>query len=542
MKVWHKILVAPGVAIAFLLALGAATYVALSRQNATVSDMFEDRFGSYRVAAGALDQIGDVHADVYRMIGVIGSLDDQKIQTNTLELLGRIDSVTGELKTFADRPDLEDGERKLIQSAGDKLAKYRHSVDLAIDLSAGDVNTGFAAMETADLAFQDIAKDLRTLVDLENQLAEIGYRTARTMFRQVTLVLLAIVALALLASIAVALAMSRRIVRPLEAAIAVARRIAAGDLSAEVAVRGSDETAALAQALKDMNESLRRIVAGVLSGTDQVATTSREIAQSSGEMSSRTEEQASALEETSSSMEQMSSIVGQNADHARQASDLAAQASGMAARGGDVVREAVQSMQAITESSKKITEIIGVIDGIAFQTNILALNAAVEAARAGEQGRGFAVVASEVRTLAHRSAAAAKDIKDLITASAARVDAGARQVNDAGRTMEDLVAASQKVSRLVAEISSASREQAQGIEQVSESISQMEKVTQHNAAMVEEASAAANSLAEQSRALASAVAAFRLREHPAMLPEAADASAAPQPRLRGTVAKLALAR
>jgi len=542
MKVWHKILVAPGVAIAFLLALGAATYLGLSRQNATVSDIFEDRFGSYRMAAGAMDRIGDVHSDVYRMIGVIGSLDDQKIQMDTVDLLGRIDGVTRDLKAFAALPGLEDGERGLTQSAAEKLDKYRRAVDLAIDLSAGDVNTGFAAMETADLTFRDIARNLRSLVDLETQLAEIGYRSARATFRQVTLTLLAIVALALLASVAVALAMSRRIVRPLEASIAVARRIASGDLSAEVAVRGSDETAALARALKDMNESLRRIVTGVLSGTDQVATTSREIAQSSGEMSSRTEEQASALEETSSSMEQMSSIVGQNADNAKQASDLAAQASGMAARGGEVVREAVQSMQAITESSKKISEIIGVIDGIAFQTNILALNAAVEAARAGEQGRGFAVVASEVRTLAHRSAAAAKDIKELITASVARVDAGARQVNDAGRTMEDLVAAAQKVSRLVAEISSASREQAQGIEQVSESISQMEKVTQQNAAMVEEASAAANSLADQSRALASAVAAFRLREQAAMLPQPAAALPEPQPRPHKKVAKLALAR
>jgi methyl-accepting chemotaxis protein len=241
-----------------------------------------------------------------------------------------------------------------------------------------------------------------------------------------------------------------------------------------------------------------------------VSTASREIAQGNSDLSSRTEEQASALEETSASMQQMTATVGQNAQNAKKVNELAAQASGIAAKGGEVVREAVGTMNGITESSKKIADIIGVIDGIAFQTNILALNAAVEAARAGEQGRGFAVVASEVRSLAQRSAAAAKEIKDLITDSVAKVDAGSRQVNDTGRTMEEIVASVKKVTSLIAEITAASQEQAQGIEQVSETMTQLEKVTQQNAAMVEEASAAAGSLEEQSKELASAVSAFQL--------------------------------
>jgi methyl-accepting chemotaxis protein len=209
-------------------------------------------------------------------------------------------------------------------------------------------------------------------------------------------------------------------------------------------------------------------------------------------------------------MQQMTATVGQNAQNATKANELAAQASGVAQKGGEVVREAVGTMNGITESSKRISDIIGVIDGIAFQTNILALNAAVEAARAGEQGRGFAVVASEVRSLAQRSAAAAKEIKDLITDSVSKIDAGSRQVNETGRTMEEIVAAVKKVTSLVTEITAASQEQAQGIEQVSETMVQLEKVTQENAAMVEEASAAARSLEEQSRALVSAVAAFKL--------------------------------
>jgi len=328
--------------------------------------------------------------------------------------------------------------------------------------------------------------------------------------RTAVVLMVLLVAGALLLAAVVAMLISRSISKPMADAVRVAEALSQGDLRVTVEARSNDEIGRLMQALKGTVGQLASIVGRIKETSDMVNTASREIAQGNSDLSTRTEEQASALEETSASMQQMTATVGQNAQNAKKVNELAAQASGIAAKGGEVVREAVGTMNGITQASKKIADIIGVIDGIAFQTNILALNAAVEAARAGEQGRGFAVVASEVRSLAQRSAAAAKEIKDLITDSVAKVDAGSRQVNDTGRTMEEIVASVKKVTSLIAEITAASQEQAQGIEQVSETMTQLEKVTQQNAAMVEEASAAAGSLEEQSKALASAVGVFQL--------------------------------
>jgi methyl-accepting chemotaxis protein len=259
-----------------------------------------------------------------------------------------------------------------------------------------------------------------------------------------------------------------------------------------------------------MNSSLVKIVGDVRTGTDSMASASSQIASGNLDLSSRTEEQASSLEETASSMEEMTSTVKQNADNARQANQLAASASEVALRGGSVVAQVVDTMSSINESSKKIVDIIGVIDGIAFQTNILALNAAVEAARAGEQGRGFAVVASEVRNLAQRSAAAAKEIKGLIGDSVEKVDLGARLVEQAGTTMDEIVDSVKRVTDIMSEITCASQEQTSGIEQINQAISQMDQVTQQNAALVEEAAAAAESLQEQAGALAQVVSVFKL--------------------------------
>ena len=541
MKVWHKILIAPGVAIAFLLALGLTAYSVLIGQQHTLSELFEQRFGSYQLASRAVHDVGDVHAGVYRLFSVIGSLSDERIKQTSGALLSRVDSVSKDVGTFGARAERTPEERRTAEAVVAKLAKYRKDVDLAIDLSAGDVNTGTAAMQTADADFQDMSKLFDELVALEQRGAQEDYNDARAAFAKVTVALIVLVALALVISIGIALVMSRRIVRPLQGAIAVADRIASGDLSSQIRVDGADETAQLTRALRDMNDSLKRIVTGVRAGTDLVATASREIAQGNSDLSTRTEQQASALEETSASMQQMTATVGQNAQNAKKANELAAQASGVAAKGGAVVREAVGTMNDITAASKKIADIIGVIDGIAFQTNILALNAAVEAARAGEQGRGFAVVASEVRSLAQRAAAAAKEIKGLITDSVTKVDAGSRQVNDAGRTMEEVVEAVKKVTTLIAEITAASQEQAQGIEQVSETVTQLEKVTQQNAAMVEEASAAAGSLEEQSKTLSSAVAAFRLGEEAAPTVRAPKAAHAPAPKIPAPPTKKPLA-
>jgi methyl-accepting chemotaxis protein len=302
----------------------------------------------------------------------------------------------------------------------------------------------------------------------------------------------------------------RSITRPLEAAVKIADGVAAGDLTQRIEVQSKDETGRLMQALKGMNESLVKIVGEVRTGTDAITTASGEIASGNLDLSSRTEQQASSLEETASSMEELTSTVRQNADNARQANQLAVTASEVAVKGGTVVGQVVETMSSINASSRKIVDIISVIDGIAFQTNILALNAAVEAARAGEQGRGFAVVASEVRSLAQRSAAAAKEIKGLIDDSVGKVDAGSRLVGEAGSTMNELVDSVKRVTDIMSEIMAASQEQSSGIEQVNQAIAQMDQVTQQNASLVEEAAAAAESMQDQAGSLAKAVSVFKL--------------------------------
>jgi methyl-accepting chemotaxis protein len=303
---------------------------------------------------------------------------------------------------------------------------------------------------------------------------------------------------------------SRSITRPLGEAVKVAQTVAAGDLTSRIEVKSTDETGQLMQALKDMNDSLLKVVGEVRTGTDTIATASSQIAAGNLDLSSRTEEQASSLEETASSMEELTSTVKQNADNARQANQLAASASEVAIKGGAVVSQVVDTMASINASSKKIVDIISVIDGIAFQTNILALNAAVEAARAGEQGRGFAVVAAEVRNLAQRSAAAAKEIKTLIGDSVDKVAVGSKLVGEAGSTMDEVVASVRRVTDIMGEITAASQEQSAGIEQVNQAIAQMDQVTQQNAALVEEAAAAAESLQDQAGNLAQVVSVFKL--------------------------------
>jgi len=304
--------------------------------------------------------------------------------------------------------------------------------------------------------------------------------------------------------------LSASIVRPLRHAVEAAETVASGDLRVDIRVESRDEAGQLMQALKDMNTSLAKVVGEVRLGTDTIATASSQIASGTQDLSSRTEEQASSLEQTAASMEELTSTVKQNADNARQANQLAVFASEVATKGGMVVSQVVDTMGSINASSRKIVDIIGVIDGIAFQTNILALNAAVEAARAGEQGRGFAVVASEVRSLAQRSAAAAKEIKTLIGDSVEKVEEGSKQVEEAGRTMEEIVGSVKRVTDIMGEITAASQEQTSGIEQINQAITQMDQVTQQNAALVEEASAAAQSLQEQAGSLVRAVSIFKL--------------------------------
>jgi methyl-accepting chemotaxis protein len=334
-------------------------------------------------------------------------------------------------------------------------------------------------------------------------------------------------ALILAVAIGLLLAMwvARIVARPLNDAIGVAQRVASGDLTADIEVASRDETGMVMSSLRDMNQSLAHVVGQVRGSTDAIATASAQIASGNMDLSARTEGQASSLEETASAMEALTTTVRQNADNARLADQLAQSASSVAADGGKVVGDVITTMEAISVASRKVVDIIGVIDGIAFQTNILALNAAVEAARAGEQGRGFAVVASEVRNLAQRSATAAKEIKQLIEDSVRQMDSGTVLVQQAGNTMDQIVASVQRVSGVVGEISASSVEQRSGIEEINKAIVQIDETTQQNAALVEEAAAAAAALQEQAESLARLAATFRLDD------SAPAATTATRPRL-----------
>jgi len=346
----------------------------------------------------------------------------------------------------------------------------------------------------------------------EQQVAEANQLTAKTMSEaDATMNIMSWSSvIALLIASALGFFLTRSITRPLEEAVSIAETVSSGDLTQNIAIHSRDEVGKLLKALKAMNGSLANIVSEVRNSTESISTASREITQGNIDLSQRTEEQASSLEETASSMEELTSTVRQNAENANQANQLASNASDVAVKGGQVVGDVVETMASISTSSKKIVDIISVIEGIAFQTNILALNAAVEAARAGEQGRGFAVVAGEVRNLAQRSAAAAKEIKGLIDDSVDKVDAGSKQVDQAGETMTEIVQAVKRVTDIMSEISAASNEQSAGIEQVNQAITQMDEVTQQNAALVEEAAAAAEAMQGQAEVLMGTVSVFKV--------------------------------
>ncbi len=374
---------------------------------------------------------------------------------------------------------------------------------------AKDLSDGAAKM-SADEAIAALDKLTALGFERANQAAALA--TQRYEFSRI--MTLGTVLLALLVGVSLAWLITRSLLAQLggepSVAAAVARAVADGDLSTPIPVRPGDSTSLLA-GLQFMQTSLSRVVTQVRSGSERVAGASQEIAQGNADLSGRTEQQASALQQTSASMEQLGSTVTQNAQSARQADALAGNASTVAARGGEAVSRVVQTMRGINESSRRIADIIGTIDGIAFQTNILALNAAVEAARAGEQGRGFAVVASEVRNLAQRSAEAAREIRSLIAASVERVEQGTAQVDEAGATMTEVVGAITRVTAIVREISAASQEQSAGVAQVGQAVTQMDQTTQRNAALVEQSAAAAESLRQEAQSLVEVVAAFRLQ-------------------------------
>jgi methyl-accepting chemotaxis protein len=370
----------------------------------------------------------------------------------------------------------------------------------AIELLHGPVSTLLLPAQTA----------MDALIKLQSDGAKADFERSQTVYVWVRNTCSAAVLLGMLLAIFLGVRLVRAITGPLNEAVRIASAVASGDLTQDIAVRANDETGKLMQALKRMNDSLVDIVGRVRTGTDTIVSASGQIATGNLDLSSRTEQQASSLEETASAMDELNSTVRQNEENARQANQLALAASDVAVRGGAVVSDVMQTMGAINAASHRIADIIGVIDGIAFQTNILALNAAVEAARAGEHGRGFAVVATEVRSLAQKSAAAAREIKALITDSVSQVEGGTKLAQQAGATMEEVVASVRRVTDMMGEISSASAEQSAGIGQVNQAITQMDQVTQQNAALVEQAAAAAGALQAQAQHLLTAVQVFHL--------------------------------
>jgi len=438
----------------------------------------------------------------------------------------------------------EGAEKDLFARILEQRKAYSASRDGAVKAKA-DGNEEEAArlldkaFTPAAQRYQDLLQELVTMqrASMDATAGRIDSNAIRG-----TELMVILAAFALLLGTVFAWQLTRGIVGPIRAAVAVAETVASGDLTHRIEASTQDETGALLRALRHMNDSLVGIVSQVRGGTDTIGTASREISAGNLDLSARTEQQASALEQTAASMEELTTTVRQNADNARQANQLAIAASEVAVQGGAVVGEVVTTMGTINNSAKRIADIIGVIDGIAFQTNILALNAAVEAARAGEQGRGFAVVASEVRNLAQRSAAAAKEIKELITASVTSVDAGAKLVDQAGTTMEQVVTSIRRVTDIMAEITSASQEQTGGIEQVNGAIGQMDQVTQQNAALVEEAAAAAASMQEQAATLADVVAVFKLDRAHDMAAVAPAVKAVAVPVRRPVAARPAVAR
>jgi methyl-accepting chemotaxis protein len=491
--------------MAFMLAV---SFWRLGAIDKTAQEMIDAPIATERLVG---DWYRNIHAGVRRTMAIAKSSDPSLgafFAADTAESSRVSTELQGKIESLMNTPR----EKEIFNGIVTSRKAFIAIRDQIIKAKA-DGNTD-EAKRLLEVDFAPVAKSytglLQELVDQQRKESDNMAQDIHATYSASLNILIFLGVVALLLAVLAAWWLTKGITTPLNHAVAVARKVASGDLNNSIDSSGKDETGQLLSALKDMNDSLVRIVSEVRFGTDTIATASSQIASGNMDLSSRTETQASSLEETASSMEELTSTVKQNADNARQANQMAASASEVAGRGGEVVAKVVETMSSINDSSKKIVDIIGVIDGIAFQTNILALNAAVEAARAGEQGRGFAVVATEVRNLAQRSAAAAKEIKTLIGDSVDKVDNGAKLVDQAGATMSEIVESVKRVTDIMSEITAASAEQTEGIEQVNQAIGQMDQVTQQNAALVEEAAAAAASLQEQANHLAQVVSVFKI--------------------------------
>jgi methyl-accepting chemotaxis protein len=494
--------------LVFLLATAGVGWWGLQAMGAATHHMATEALQKERLAAEWMVATSTNSVRTFALVKSTDADDQKAFQKAISDTSQRITGISKALKERLET----DEEMQLFEDSVLKRGDYIALRGVAVKLNAEGQRAAAVQLVDSKLvpALQAYDASIKAMLVHQRGVIDQNVQEIHALDKQGERSLLGLAAAALLLGASLAWWLTRGITQPLQEAISVAHAVAAGQLGLKIVVRSSDETGQLMQALHTMSDKLHHTVSAIRQSSDTMATASGEIAAGNQDLSSRTEQQASSLEETAASMEELTSTVKQNADNARQANQLAETASGVAVRGGAVVSQVVTTMGSINASSRKIVDIIGVIDSIAFQTNILALNAAVEAARAGEQGRGFAVVAAEVRNLAQRSAAAAKEIKTLIGDSVDKVEEGSRQVAEAGKTMEEIVGSVKRVTDIMAEITAASQEQTQGIEQINQAIAQMDQVTQQNAALVEEAAAAAASLQEQAGGLKQVVSVFRL--------------------------------
>ncbi len=500
-----------GLAILTMLIIGGDGLWSLTKSRSTFVHYVDNEVEGLTQLANVRAGVGNLRR--YEKDQLINLADAKAVEKYRKDWSEAYDKVRAGLETM-DKLELpaniKDAPKQLLQS----LAQYKEGMNSVGErLSRGeftDTASANIAMEPIKGSVRAIDKQLGELTTLIDEHSNTQIAQLDQQQQSVRLALMGMLAVGVLAVGFFTFFNIRSILRPLDRAVASAERIARQDLSESIDAEGVDETAVMMRGVQGMQRSLYEVVSNVRSSTDSIATASAEVAAGGQDLSMRTEQTASNLEETASAMEQLTASVTHNAESARKADELARSAATVAQRGGAVVGEVVVTMNRISASSGKIADIIGTIDGIAFQTNILALNAAVEAARAGEQGRGFAVVAGEVRVLAQRSAAAAKEIKDLITASGENVTTGAQLVERAGLTMQEIVSAIERVTGIVGEISTASREQSTGINQIGQAIANLDQMTQSNAALVEQSAAAAQSLQQQADELARSVAVFKL--------------------------------
>jgi methyl-accepting chemotaxis protein len=534
LKIATKLIVSFGAVLLLTLAMGVSGIYSMSRVNQASTDIAEDWMPSVRAVMDLRTDVGELRRwELAHMLN-----DDEKGMAGYEK---RMEESLATMKAHRDTYEklISSPEEKALATEFDKswtAFMADHARMIALSRANQKVEARAVASGSSAKTLGEINGIVNKLVALNTEGGDAACKAATAIYNSARMTSIILLVLNIGIGMALAMWIARIVSAPLQEAVSLARDVAGGDLTRAIDVRTACETGQLMQALKDMTGNLQTLVSQVRRGTDTIATASSEIASGNQDLSSRTEEQASSLEETASSMEELTSTVKQNADNARQANQLAQSASGIAVKGGDVVGQVVGTMASINESSRKIVDIISVIDGIAFQTNILALNAAVEAARAGEQGRGFAVVASEVRNLAQRSAAAAKDIKALINDSVEKVAAGSSLVNQAGSTMNEIVTSITRVTDIMSEITSASVEQSAGIEQVNTAIVQMDQVTQQNAALVEEAAAAAESMQEQAARLSEVVSVFKLLASATPAMAAPVRRPAPKPTARAVTA------